>query len=416
MILYLLLVFKLAVNIPFGDDYDVILSYMNESGKDRLELLFAQHNEHRPVFTKIVSEITYQLWGQVDFRILVFIGNASLVALLYGLYLLFNKTGVPILYFLPVPYILFSIRLWGNATWAMASIGNYYVLLFSLLCFCFFTPKGILSLALSMTFAILASLTSGSGLLVFPVLILWAIKRVWKSRARESTQVSASGNGTKDTTRLIATLAVSFLVGYLYFESYNKPGHHPSIVDAWLDPIASIAYFFGFLGSCIPYTLPAVLLGMTSFSSFCYLTYHKHYEKDPVLYSFAFLLIVMAAAAAMSRSGFGLQQALSSRYAIVSVLLLISIYLLFAGKKNLTARLHPKLLGSCFMLLFVLSSYLFAVHVDIMTKKKNKLVDGVEEWKATGSGLAYPNQKHANKIMREAIRQGHYHLPHSLSE
>lgn len=414
MILYLLLVFKLAVNIPFQDDYDAILSYINLSGAERLDLLFAQHNEHRIVFTKIISVLTHQILGEVDFRILIFIGNASLVVILYVLYLLFKKLGVPVLYFLPVPYLLFSIRLWGNATWAMASIGNYYVLLFSLLSLFFFNKNGIASLVLSMAFAVLASLTSGSGLFVFPILLIWAIITFKNGKACDSSQVTASGNGSRNATRLIATLMTFLLVGYLYFESYEKPAHHPSIVNAFLNPIASITYFFGFLGSCIPYKLPALLLGATSFISFCYLTYNKQYKKTPILYSFALLLIITAAVAAVTRSSFGVKQALSSRYAIVSVQLLASIYLIFLGEKNLLARLNNKNFNSIFLLLFALCSYLFTVHIDIMTKKRNELMNGMVKWKARGSGLAHHNQKHANEIIRKSISHGVYKLPPSL--
>ena len=101
-IFHLLLIVKLTVNIPRWDDYDVFLNYLNSTNKERLHLLFSQHNEHRIAFVRIVAEIMYQLFGRIDFRLLIFFGNSALFVIYYILYRLFQQIDSSIGRFLPV--------------------------------------------------------------------------------------------------------------------------------------------------------------------------------------------------------------------------------------------------------------------------------------------------------------------------
>jgi hypothetical protein len=57
-----------AVNVPGMDDFDAVLGYMNHPLGERIRLLFSQHNEHRVVTTRLVSELVRIVLGNLDFK------------------------------------------------------------------------------------------------------------------------------------------------------------------------------------------------------------------------------------------------------------------------------------------------------------------------------------------------------------
>ena len=77
-----------AVNIPFWDDFSSIYeftnSYMNsDCFADKLHLIFSQHNEHRIVFNRVLTLIIFYTKGNIDLRILIWIGNLSLLGIAF---------------------------------------------------------------------------------------------------------------------------------------------------------------------------------------------------------------------------------------------------------------------------------------------------------------------------------------------
>src|SRR3989304_2730917 len=74
------MVVKFSPNIPYNDDYDVILGfllqYLDAGGiSERLSLIFAQHNEHRRAFVKGPVLNGQVSAGVVDLGVVVFLGN-----------------------------------------------------------------------------------------------------------------------------------------------------------------------------------------------------------------------------------------------------------------------------------------------------------------------------------------------------
>lgn len=77
-LLYVLSVAWGAENVPIGDDYNVILPYL-DAGPDAPGLLDA-HNEHRLVVTRACAKACQLLLGAVDFRLLLVLSSLSMVA------------------------------------------------------------------------------------------------------------------------------------------------------------------------------------------------------------------------------------------------------------------------------------------------------------------------------------------------
>ena len=78
--------FFYMVNAPIYDDYQAVLDFLNkyistDSISEKIRLLFSQHNEHRVVYSRIWTIISYKLQTNVNFTFLALIGNLSLLVI-----------------------------------------------------------------------------------------------------------------------------------------------------------------------------------------------------------------------------------------------------------------------------------------------------------------------------------------------
>lgn len=412
-LLYITLIVSFSVNIPRWDDYDVFLKYLNSSN-ERFDELLSQHNEHRPVFSRLTAEVIYKLFGNIDFRLLIFIGNLALFIIFYLILRKFNDSGISIKYLLPVPYLLFLSPLIENTTWATGSLQNYYVLLFSIISLIFFRKNFYLSFLLSILAAIAATYTSGAGLLVFIVLILWSIQNFFKIKSLNISDGKwiLRFKRNKNAVRLFLIIIISLLISYFYFDDYTQPKEHSVLVDTVTSPLKTLEYFFVFFGSyfLINKTI-ALFAGLISIGMFILITYKKYYLKDPEVYYLILFLLGNGAAAAITRSGFGVEQALSSRYVIVSILTLIYLYFAILRTTNITENINKKFERIFFVLIVFVGLASFIIQVNIMSNIKNKLIKGTQKVGNSQLKLDYPDQNRAIKILRNASEKGYYRLP-----
>lgn len=399
--LYILMVASFSTNIPVWDDYNVFLEYFTGSGQDRLDLLFTQHNEHRIVFTRAVAEGVYRLLGYIDLRILIFIGNLSLLFIFLMLYYIFRKSPLEAKFFLPVPVFLFLFPQWENAVWAVAALQNYSVIAFAIASFLLFEKKTVPSFIASIIFAVCAVLTSGTGILVFIALIVWALF----SRPHS-------------LSRTASAILVFMLTAYIYFKGYIKPPHHPGMGEALLHPARTIIYFFSFIGSSMPFQLFTIVAGAASTAGYIYITARRYYAKNPPVYFSLLFLFLNAAAAALSRSGFGASQAISCRYTIISMLILIFLYFAILeinyASKHFRAFIHRTQYAFIALLIFAgISSYV--IQIKILSAKQNERIYELYRWRVSGQGkLDHWDQEYAGETINKAREKGCYRLPEYL--
>lgn len=176
---------RFGVNVPQWDDFSVLatLRYLNEFGdvNTRLRSLLAFHNEHRIVFTRLTAwAVSGISGGPVDFRVLLFIGNASVPGLLGLLFVSFRRSGLPAWAWVPVPFLLVQMQYFENCFFAMAALQNLTVWLWAGLSLWLLRRPSWSGVVLGGVFALLATGTSGNGLLVWPVGVAWlAVQRRW---------------------------------------------------------------------------------------------------------------------------------------------------------------------------------------------------------------------------------------------
>ena len=105
--------FRFTVNAPINDDFSAILAFINSyistpSFEHKMKLLLEQANEHRIVYDRIWTIISYKVFHAINFNFLSLIGNLSLVGIAILYFNKFRRRGKPLYLFIPVTVLLFN--------------------------------------------------------------------------------------------------------------------------------------------------------------------------------------------------------------------------------------------------------------------------------------------------------------------
>lgn len=351
-----------AVNIPKWDDHALrhflYLFDQETTLSGKIYQVFKQHNEHRIVYDRLITLLDYHLFGELNFRHLMVAGNLSLVGLLAVFVAVLRwEIGTvsrqPVLYAVPVAGLLFNLSQWENMFWGMAALQNFSVVLWVLISFYWLTYTNRRGLALIA--AVLATLTSGNGLLVWPVGFVLLALRVAESTATTDRSAATARPQRAQTLRWLGgwTL-VAVVVITLYFIGFEKPAGNPPVRGSAADLLKGWLAFIGAAAEALPTTIPfvvSVLLGglitlLTGFFLIKFVVTHwsavgqlfRHPKSlvvhdragfPPITLFFggcvAFILST-AAVVAWSRTGFGVEILITSRYKIYSLTLLALLY------------------------------------------------------------------------------------------
>lgn len=212
VLIYFSWVARVAVNIPFWDDFGLYLMFitkfkMTPAFWEKMELVVAVHNEHRLIFPRLVSLAQYYLSNELNFVALIFIGNLSLLVLCGLLWRHFVKQGLYYAYFIPVPYLLFSFSSWENMAWATCAMQHSFFMLFASATVLSLTSLGLQLGYGYLIFLLLACATSGGGICLIPVVGLYLLC-------------------TKNWRNLLVFGLVALLLLGLY---YHPSRHHPPL-------------------------------------------------------------------------------------------------------------------------------------------------------------------------------------------
>lgn len=180
MIFYWYMVNMAALNIPYLDDYEVILQFLtNFKNADlwhKITLLFALHGEHRIVVSKIVYALYYTIFRDVNFIHLIYLANLQLVVI-YIIAIGFLRKLLPENWQIAsfaFGICLFDINNFENADWAMAAMQNYGVIMFFMASLWYYNkPYKRSTLALAILFQLLCIYSSGNGFIGALVLVIF---------------------------------------------------------------------------------------------------------------------------------------------------------------------------------------------------------------------------------------------------
>jgi hypothetical protein len=214
---FILKVLEYAVNIPYMDDYDAILTFLcdfKQAGfTHKIALLFSQHNEHRILFSRIVYAVYYALTGTINFRNIILIDNILLLGI-YTTMLLFFRKCLPRYWKIAGLVLglgLFDMNNFENGNFAMAGMANYGIILLFLLSLWFYTKDNKKYLVAAALLQVLCIYSEGNGVIAALFIALYCVL-------------------SRNKIKTITSAAVLLIFSPLYFIHYTtQASQHPPI-------------------------------------------------------------------------------------------------------------------------------------------------------------------------------------------
>ena len=341
-VIYLLaLVSKYGVDVPYADEFTFapLLVKAHEHALTWADL-FRQHNEHRYFFPRLIL-IAFAWMARGDLRAEMFFSVFLTILVSVNLWLVVRKTipgslGQSLVLVFLFNLLLFSPVQAENWTWGFQFPLFFCNYLFS--CALLTTVSNLnigTKFAICLILAFVATFSFGGGVLLwaltFPLALLTYREITWKSRIVWGVAWGAAG---------AAAIA-------LYFFQYVKPPYHP-IIAASPNPADYFFYVTTFLGAHLSRAargepiLQAALVGSALLVLWCIaVAYAFRYRRDHDLarrmlpwFALGGYAILNALLAAVARIGFGINQALDSRYTSFSLYLSVAAVALFAILKQ----------------------------------------------------------------------------------
>lgn len=395
--IYLYFIYIYSLNLPIGDDYDTVFLCINQvvllmpdlihNFKSVAHSFLAQQNEHRVLTLRMFAYAQNFFFHGINFRGLILFGN-FLKILLFFLILRFGPLLRPWCYVV-MALFFFQLLDWEAAYWVTAGVTIYSVLLFAFLAFWMLTKsENYFYFILALLFTFLSAFSIGNGLIVplIGLLILWERRHY----------------------RLMGIYFVFFLLLLtLYFHGYIHPLASPKIsID-----VSALKYYLILLGhlTSFPISFGLYFFGIVGLIVFIvfYIKF-KDFSKNIIFYYLVFILLTVALAA-ITRNGFGLEQALSSRYQIYPIIFFTSLYGFWASK---TSRGKLILISALMVIISVIN---FKDGIQIQKDREQIFVHDMVICKnGQISGLAYPDQERAWIMLQESKQLSVYNIYNHL--
>jgi hypothetical protein len=413
-------VWQYTINIPFLDDnlyYTKAVVDVNKSQSfsETFKIFMRQHTitEHKTPVSRIAAFLIYKITGKLNFFTFAQIGNLTLFGILFLFWQFFRKHAWNIVYFLPIPFLLFQMQtnenqFWMGCAWLYYPIGLWQMVTFYLLSYQ--KPRYFTFAMLS---AVFVTFIFSNGMFVFlpATLILLYQKRY------------------KDLGIMVLIGAVCLLV---YFSSYTPS---PIVPPAFSIPNI-LTGFVLMLGAYVdvqelhnwsPFTATAVgliILGFLMYGGIWLLNrYFKNSQADnspkisDILFLVASMIALCMSAGAVAYSRYtgehGFEEMFASRYRFMSVLLMCLAYLFsLLLTKNTIRKVVLAIFLPITMLLYFYSYYFWH---DYNVFYRERLVAAAFNFKFHNSWVLYPFDsdwtKQVDVVNIEAIKTGVYELP-----
>lgn len=315
-----------SVNVPVGDQWELVSFFDKFATKSlNLEDFFSQHNEHRIIFPKILFTILAftSKWNiKLELGFSIFLVILTFFTLYKIAEVSHNKNKILFYSANAIGCILiFSLVQYENWLWGFQIAWFLINACVVIAVFILTVPKKwspSLRLSLSALFCFIASFSSAHGLFSWLAII--------------PAVISVEGKVKQKITRLILWIIFFIIFLGIYSINYDKPGHHPDTFFFLKEPLIAGQYFLTILGVPVGKSIflasvsGFILLLSFLFFNICFLKdlQSKFAKKIAPWLSISWFTILFALLTTLGRAGFGIEQAMSSRYTTVSILLIIS--------------------------------------------------------------------------------------------
>jgi hypothetical protein len=305
---------KTSVNIPLTDDYDAIAAflyrYVHTPGLlARISwILNSQHNEYKLMLLHAIVALQYRLIGHANYRALQLLGDLSIPATLWLLWLVLVRQQRPSrqnLWLILAPWYLFlSLGYYETVNWAMNGLQSLAIIPLAIAPILFFTSSIRRATLWGTLFLVVSIAANANGFIVaFTLLIVLVYQRRFRAA-------------------LAAALAACVMGGLYRWRYVPLPTQHslPHLGGG-------LTFALAFLGGIFPTLVPCVVLGAVLLAGFVFLLTRGWPRLSPDTFCIALFCLVTAAAIVPGRYREGVDTAFSSRYSSYSLLLLSAEYL-----------------------------------------------------------------------------------------
>lgn len=417
---------KYTINIPFLDDslyYTECLLDVNKSKSlsEAFWIFMKQHTitEHRTPISKFVAWLIYKTTGSLNYTILAHLGNLFLGGMLWLFWRFFKKHDWHLVYFLPIPFLIFQMQTFENQFWTICNWTYYPIGFLQMLVLYHLSYQQKHHLKYAILFAFLATFTFSNGMFVFlPALLVL----LFQKRYQETGIFTGVG---------IACIA-------LYFSTY-KPSPIAPHKFSFINLIKNFIVLLGDYADIQDYhswgyvtcsIIGVALLGVCLYG--CYLLTCSYFKvaiqalsqkKNQYLEAITFLsssmicLILSGAAVAYSRyTGInGYEEMFSSRYKFISVTLLCLAYLLVLVITNKQTK--RTIAGIFIPLSIFLYAYSYYWNHEGNVNFRERLTTAVFNFQEHQSFTLYPVDNDWTKMVDDitiaALKTGIYQLPNT---
>ena len=299
---------RYSVNFPSADDFTQLLAvpgYVANSPTfaDKVTYLFSLSVDHRIATLRAIAYVQATLLGGLDFRALIFVGNALCAAA--GLVVLARAPAESRGWLAPLfAMLLFSPTNWIAQYWPTGAVQHLALLAYALLALLCLDKPGIGRTASALLLTLCAVFTAANGLMLFPA----AAAQFWMSGRRKVALLWLGGG---------------VVLGLLYFHGYATPGGRASAQAALLQPVQLCAWFLTTLGSMAaqagPTNASAMLLGGVLIATWAWLLISaRQFPVPRLLLAWALFLVLSIAAITIGRAPLGVEALVNSRYRVYS--------------------------------------------------------------------------------------------------
>lgn len=399
LLAYACFIWQRAINTPFHDDVIDVLDFLLRfagagSLEERLNLLFAQYNDHRTATSRVIYLLALEWQGHLDFRTLVWIANLA-IPVLAVLHAVSSPRGVRLATLVLAALVLCQPRGRDFLVWGMSVLAFHGVIVFGFAAFIALRRPTVDRFALAVLAGAAATCSLSSGQLVW---LAGAAQLAWSWRRGEP------GAGR----RLLAWSLVSVIALLLFQAGFlNRNPPERVLGYAAATPLHHLQYFLALLGSAVSFENLRVALGAGAMLlvALPWIAARALRQGQVVQAIFLVYLLLSVVVLVLGRAPYStLQYALDPRYSVFSVgLLTTAATIALAGTAPGTlARSALYLLA----LAFCVASYrVFTPIADAALKERIAAYNGGNYWV-----FSYPMDK-TNGIVEEAVRKGFYRPP-----
>lgn len=328
--------FALRYNIPWFDEYENIPFFLTrfvdaQTWDARIEALLRPNNEHRLLYQRLVVYVQYLLAGGIDFNALMLWGNLGLVVILYLFYRTLHRRGLPLVYLLPVPPVLFIAQNYLLTFTALYTLQYLAIIMLAFGALYLVANNTNRSFAGAALLGVFSTFSMGNGLLLWPagVAVLlcqrqWVRLAIWIVVGAVAIQGYFYGypvqQGNAEGFAFVTAHPVQTIRGFLVYAGslLDLMPAWPLETRTWL-PLAGGAVLVGFLAF---WTIRVVIQSLWQRRSA--LSHFDGFMLGCVLFLLANTLLI-----AFFRIRFGFMMVLWSSYRTYILVLWAATYLIF---------------------------------------------------------------------------------------